>query len=66
MFACLGCRHAILVPGSNISSNWYGGIVEAIYRAKKGTDSWEEVKKQVSVVVYAVKTATLSLNLSPI
>ncbi|XP_031552258.1 glutamate carboxypeptidase 2-like [Actinia tenebrosa] len=59
-------RHVILTPSINVYSSWYGGIAEAMYRADQKTSTWESVKEQISVVVYAIRSATHILNMSPI
>lgn len=59
-------RHVVLVHSPSISYNWYGGVVDAIFRARKGLVSEEEVKKQVSIVAYGINSAAQVLKLSPI
>lgn len=50
----------------NIYYSWYGGVVEAIHRARKGLVTSEEVKKQVSIVAYGINSAKHVLELEPI
>lgn len=59
-------RHVVLTHSPTISYNWYGGVVDAIYRARKGLVTGEEVKKQVSIVAYGINSAAQVLKLSPI
>lgn len=56
----------VLSYSPNIYYSWYGGVVDAIYRARKGLVSGEEVKKQVSIVAYGINSAAQVLKLSPI
>ena len=49
-----------------IRYKWYGGVVDAIYCARKGLGSPEEVKKQVSIVAYGINSATHVFELDPI
>ena len=60
------CRHVVLTHSPSIYYSWYGGVVDAIYRARKGLGSWEEVKKQLSIVAYGINSATHVLELEPI
>ena len=41
-------------------------MVDAIYRARKGLVTKEEVKKQISIVAYGINSAAQILKLSPI
>lgn len=59
-------RHVVLVHSPTIYYNWYGGVVDAIYRARKGLVTKEEVKKQISIVAYGINSAAQLLKLSPI
>ncbi|XP_066030885.1 N-acetylated-alpha-linked acidic dipeptidase 2-like [Pocillopora verrucosa] len=59
-------RHVVLVHSPTIYYNWYGGVVYAIYRARKGLVTKEEVKKQISIVAYGINSAAQILKLSPI
>ena len=59
-------RHVVLVHSPTIYYNWYGGVVDAIYRARKGLVTKEEVKKQISIVAYGINSAAQILKLSPI
>jgi len=59
-------RHVVLTHSPNIYYSWYGGVVDAIYRARQGLVSGEEVKKQVSIVAYGINSAAQVLKLSPI
>ncbi|XP_078359878.1 glutamate carboxypeptidase 2-like isoform X1 [Oculina patagonica] len=59
-------RHVVLTHSPTISYNWYGGVVDAIYRARKGLVTGEEIKKQVSIVAYGINSAAQVLKLSPI
>ena len=59
-------RHVVLTHSPNIYNSWYGGVVDAIDRARKGLVSSEEVKKQVSIVAYGINSATHVLELEPI
>lgn len=59
-------RHVVLTHSPNIYYSWYGGVVEAIHRARKGLVTSEEVKKQVSIVAYGINSAKHVLELEPI
>ena len=59
-------RHVVLVHSPTIYYSWYGGVVDAIYRARKGLVTKEEVKKQISIVAYGINSAAQILKLSPI
>ena len=59
-------RHVVLTHSAAIRYKWYGGVVDAIYRARKGLGSPEEVKKQVSIMAYRINSATHVLELDPI
>lgn len=59
-------RHVVLVHSPTIYYSWYGGVVDAIYRARKRLVTKEEVKKQISIVAYGINSATQILKLSPI
>ncbi|RMX58606.1 hypothetical protein pdam_00006431 [Pocillopora damicornis] len=59
-------RHVVLVHSPTIYYNWYGGVVDAIYRARKGLVTKEEVMKQISIVAYGINSAAQILKLSPI
>ena len=50
-------------PFCSFRYKWYGGVVDAIYRARKSLGSPEEVKKQVSIVAYGINSATHVLEL---
>ena len=41
-------------------------MVDAIYRARKGLVTKEEVMKQISIVAYGINSAAQILKLSPI
>lgn len=59
-------RHVVLTHSPNIYYSWYGGVVDAIDRARKGLVSGEEVKKQLSIVAYGINSAAQVLKLSSI
>ncbi|KAK3754392.1 hypothetical protein QZH41_011181 [Actinostola sp. cb2023] len=59
-------RHVILTPSFHVYGSWFGGVVEAMYRVDDRGESWEIVKKQISVVLYAIRSATHILSMSPI
>ena len=66
LFEMFHYRHVVLTHSPTIRYKWYGGVVDAIYRARKGLGSPEEVKKQVSIVAYGINSATHVLELDPI
>lgn len=59
-------RHVVLTHSPSIRYNWYGGVVDAIFRARKGLLTSEDVKKQISIVSYGINSATHVLELEPI
>lgn len=66
LFEMFHYRHVVLTHSPSIRYNWYGGVVDAIYRAQKGLVSPEEVKKQIAIVAYGINSATHVLELEPI
>ena len=59
-------RRVVFTHSPTIRYKWYGGVVDAIYRVRKGLGSPEEVKKQVSIVAYGINSATHVFELDPI
>lgn len=59
-------RHVVLTHSPSIRYSWYGGVVDAIFRARKGLLTSEDVKKQISIVSYGINSATHVLELEPI
>lgn len=59
-------RHVVLTHSPSIRYDWYGGVVDAIFRARKGLLTSEDVKKQISIVSYGINSATHVLELEPI
>lgn len=39
------------------ASSKFPGITDAIYQAEQGTGDWEQVKKHISMVLHAIRTA---------
>ena len=66
LFEMFHYRHVVLTHSPSIRYNWYGGVVDAIFRAQKGLVSPEEVKKQIAIVAYGINSATHVLELDPI
>jgi len=59
-------RHCILSQPRVGRMRHFPGIIHAVRDAKKGKGSWEDVKKQISIVVYSLTSATQLLDLTPI
>ena len=66
LFEMFHYRHVVLTHSPTIRYKWYSGVLDAIYRARKGLGSPEEFKKQVSIVAYGINSATHVLELEPI
>ena len=44
------------------ASSKFPGITDAIYEAEHGRGDWEQVKKHISMVLHAIRTATSVLR----
>ena len=56
-------RHVVYSTGSyKLKRTKFPGISEAIFRAVKGRGGWDEVRKQITLVVWCVDTANKSLD----
>ncbi|EDO43722.1 predicted protein [Nematostella vectensis] len=59
-------RHVILTPSYHVSSSYFGGVAEALYRVDQATANAEDVKRQISSVVYGIRSAITILSLKGI